>query len=57
MLNLLRNSLKMELLGVLLSKQAAVAHVFEAFDEVFEAHAALSFLEQALDVKSVAMGP
>lgn len=44
----------MELLGVLLGKQAAVAHVLKALYEILKVHASLLRLERALDIKHAA---
>ena len=54
MSSLLGNCLEVELLGVLLSKQAAVAHVLKALYEILKAHASLLRLERALDVEHAA---
>jgi hypothetical protein len=57
LIDLLSYCLEMELFRILLGEKAAIAHVFQAFDEVLEAHAPLLLLERALDVKATTSTP
>jgi len=57
LLNLLSHALEVELLGVLLREEAAVAHVLEALDEVLEVHGPLLLLQGSLDVQLATAAP
>jgi hypothetical protein len=57
LLYLLGNALEVELLGVLLIEEAAVAHVLQALDEVLEVHCSLLLLQRSLDVQRATAAP